>query len=372
MELGAFRRLLEDGQVYLPVVVLTLTLVLILKHNSYHLYNFPFTDGSAKDITKSSCRSATVVNGEAPPSKLSITTVEDKRTDGHIRLTVNERARTVTTSCTSGTLCTTSQSDGIEGSPFGSYVDYVLDDEGNPVLLMNDLSMHTMNILSSKDNGNESLCSLFVQLQHPGSTGQDVSRCSVTGTITKISDDAKDIDTIRLRYSITHSYADRVMDSPKFSFYRLNPKKVYFVGGFGVLAKWVPVEEYLSAEPDILAGEAFDMVKKLNRDDHKEDLMLAATHLLDLKNIEDIRVTSIDRLGFDVRVTNRETRLKVKTNEFRLGFRIPVVSVEDAKSEVLKIFQEAWEKGQGYSWEDDDALPGSTIPIMKIAEDSLE
>lgn len=299
---------------------------------------------------------------------MTIEAVEDKRT-GNIRLTVNERARTVTGACFSGTLCTTSKQEGIDGSPFGSYVDYVLDDDGNPVLLMNDMSMHTINIDSAGEDG---LCSLFVQLSHPGSTGQDVSRCNVTGKITKIDNNAPDMGSIKLRYSIRHSYADRVMDSSKFSFYRLTPSKVYFVGGFGVLAKWVPVEEYKSAEPDILAGEAFTIVKKLNKDEHNEDLKLVATHLLNLENIEDIRVTSIDRLGFDIRVTNRVTRLKVKTNEFRLGFRIPVISVEDAKSEVLKIFQEAWEKGQGYSWDSDDELPGSTIPIMTIAEDNLE
>ena len=318
------------------------------------------------------------VNGAAPPSKLKIETVASREAGAAIRLSIDERARTVTNSCTSGTLCTVSTSEGIEGSPFGSYVDYVLDDDGNPVLLMNEMSMHTMNILSAKgrDDGRPTLCSLFMQLQHPGSSsGQDISRCSLTGTVTKISNDSPDIDSLRLRYSIAHSYADRVMDSPKFSFYRLTPEKVYFVGGFGVLAEWVPVDEYKSAKPDILAAagnEAYAMIKKLNREEHKEDLMLTATHLLGLDNIEDIRVTSIDRLGFDMRVTNRETRKKVKTNEFRFGFRIPVVSVEDAKSEVLKIFQEAWEKGQGYSWDLDDAPPGSTIPIMKIAEDSLD
>ena len=76
--------------------------------------------------------------------------VEDNKKDANgvtdIRLNVFEKARTVTSVCTSGTLCTVSSHEGIEGSPFGSFVDYVLDDEGNPVLLMNEMSMHTINI----------------------------------------------------------------------------------------------------------------------------------------------------------------------------------------------------------------------------------
>ena len=269
--------------------------------------------------------------------------------------------------CTSGTLCTLSGSEGIEGSPFGSYVDYVLDDDGFPVLLMNEMSMHTMNIYNNPDN----FVTLFVQ---SSGLGQDVSRCSLTGKVEKIDPTSPDMDALRMRYSITHAYADQVMDSPKFAFYRLVPTKIYFVGGFGVLAKWVEVEEYREAAPDILAKEASSIVQRINRE-HAEDLRLTANHLLDVQTeIERIRVTNVDRLGMDIRVTSQKgaRRNKLITDEFRVGFRIPVISVEDAKSEVLKVFQEAWEKGNGYTWDSDDELPGSSVPIVKIAEDSLE
>lgn len=283
-----------------------------------------------------------------------------------------EKARTVTSVCTSGTLCTTSKSEGIEGAPFGSYVDFVLDDVGNPVLLMNAMSMHTVNIRESVDyQQGRQMATLFAQLAGQSSSGgQDVSRCSITGTIEKIPPGADDMAQIRLRYSITHAYADRVMDSPKFDFYRLRPAKIYYVGGFGVQSEWVPVEEYQNARPDVLARHAADIVQKLNRDS-EDDLILVAKHLLDTPNLEEIKVTSVDRLGMDVRVTNRVSKKKLTTNEYRIGFRIPVISIEDAKSEILKVFQEAWEKGQGFEWDLDDELPGSSVPIIKVAEDSL-
>jgi len=282
------------------------------------------------------------------------------------RLNVSEKARTVASVCTSGTMCTLSSFDGIEGAPFGSFVDYVLDDDGNPVLLMNEMSMHTLNIRNSE----EKMVTLFVQLS---GSGQDVSRCSVTGKIEKIDAKADDMDAIRMRYSITHVYADQVMDSPKFDFYRLTPSKVYFVGGFGVLAKWVDVNEYREAAPDILAKEASEIVARLNRD-HTEDLRLTATHLFGVETeIEKVKVTNVDRLGIDIRVTSQQggRRNKLVTDEFRVGFRLPVMSVEDAKSEVLKVFQEAWEIGNGYTWDDDSVL-GSDVPILKIAADDLE
>ena len=75
----------------------------------------------------------------------------------------------------------------------------------------------------------------------------------------------------------------------------------------------------------------------------------------------------------DIRVTFQmgTRRNKVQTDEFRIGFRIPVISTEDAKSEILKVFQEAWEKGNGFSWGEEET-PGQSVPIVKIAADSLE
>ena len=53
------------------------------------------------------------------------------------------------------------------------------------------------------------------------------------------------------------------------------------------------------------------------------------------------------------------------TDEYRVAFRHEVRSAEDAKSEMLKLFQEAWEREQGYFYADD--LPA----ITKYAEDIL-
>ena len=55
-----------------------------------------------------------------------------------------------------------------------------------------------------------------------------------------------------------------------------------------------------------------------------------------------------------------------RTDEYRVGFLCSVFAMEDAKSEIFKIFQEAWEKEQGYEWED------MGPPVMKYAEDILK
>lgn len=349
-----------------------LVLLLVLAVSSVHVQSFTRVLAPTNRITNSHGKKglfvATTVNGNAPVTANSddgdspavpsnVNRLED------IRLNVYEKARTVTSCCTSGTLCTMSAQEGIQGAPFGSFVDYVLDDDGNPVLLMNDMSMHTINIQKASEGQEDALVTLFTQLggggggpKDPAVKGlQDVSRCSVTGHLVKMDIPVpgspaameSDMDIIRMRYSLAHTYADQVMDSPRFSFYRLLPRKIYFVGGFGVLAKWVDPADYRKAAPDILANEAGIIVERINFS-HEEDLLLTAQHLLDVTTqIEQIRVTNVDRLGMDIRVTSQKgtRRNKLQTDEFRIGFRIPVISVEDAKSEILKVFQEAWEKG---------------------------
>jgi putative heme iron utilization protein len=355
----------------MPTRATALVLLLVLAVSSVQVQSFTGPLAPTNSITNSLTNSiklfsAPTINGNAP-----VTTNGDSDNDSSspniiinrledIRLNVYEKARTVTSCCTSGTLCTMSAHEGIQGAPFGSFVDYVLDDEGNPVLLMNDMSMHTINIQkaseeakASSDNSAGTLVTLFTQLgggvkPDPAVKGlQDVSRCSITGHLVMMDMDNSDMDIIRMRYSLAHAYADQVMDSPRFSFYRLLPRKIYFVGGFGVLAKWVDPEDYRKAAPDILANEAAIIVERINFH-HEQDLLLTAQHLLDVPSqIEQIRVTNVDRLGMDIRVTSQKgtRRNKLQTDEFRIGFRIPVISVEDAKSEILKVFQEAWEKG---------------------------
>jgi hypothetical protein len=74
-----------------------------------------------------------------------------------IRPSVTDRARTITHVCTSGTLCTTSKMDEIQGSPFGSYVDYILDMNGWPVMLLSVIEKG-VRVDASLGNFNAKIC----------------------------------------------------------------------------------------------------------------------------------------------------------------------------------------------------------------------
>lgn len=69
-------------------------------------------------------------------------------------------------------------------------------------------------------------------------------------------------------------------------------------------------------------------------------------------------MVGIDRLGIDVRVS-----AATSTDEYRIAFRNPVATSEDAKSELTKLFQEAWERARNSS-------PWKELPrVEKYAED---
>ena len=83
-------------------------------------------------------------------------------------------------------------------------------------------------------------------------------------------------------------------------------------------------------------------------------------HFLDLQDVDDVRIQAVDRLGVDLRVKSGDF-----TDEYRIGFRNEVTSSEDAKSELVKLFQESWERENGYFFTDDQP------PVTKYAEDIL-
>ncbi len=143
---------------------------------------------------------------------------------------------------------------------------------------------------------------------------------------------------------MAHPYADALLEDGRFDLWRVVPDSVFYVGGFGVGTTWVDKDDYTEAKPDAVAHEAVGLCKTLNGDKHAQDRSTIASTLLGLDDSE-VRVDGVDRLGLDVRVKTPDS-----TDEYRIGFRVPARTVEDAKSEINKLFQEAWELEQGVEY----------------------
>lgn len=266
------------------------------------------------------------------------------------RLTVGERARTVVHVCRTGTLCTSSAKHG--GVPFGSHVDYVLDSVGRPVMLLAVDAAHSKNLTESNQ------VSLYAQPQD--SSGQGGCRATLIGRLAPLTgvspaagaegggaDPAaageEEVAELVEAYTERHPHAAKALTYPdRFNFFRMSVEDVYFVGGFGVTATWVPPEEYAFASADPLAFDAPSMVSTTNKKRQKQ-LRSMCRVFLGVTDAETVTMMALDRLGVDLRVVTTAGA----TSEFRVAFRETVTCRFDAQSALVKALQESWEKENG-------------------------
>lgn len=271
-------------------------------------------------------------------------TEEKADADGNqYRLTPGVRARTVIHICKSATLCTASSRHS--GAPFGSHVDFVQDEQGCPVFLLATNANHTKNL------GSDPSCSLYCQ---PAATaGQDGGRVTLVGAVRDL--DGPDADELRELYIDTHVHAQEALQyADAFGFYRMRVDDVFFVGGYGVTSQWVSSNDFATAEPDPLAFDAPTIVARLN-EDKEADLKRLCRVFLDIGEVVRCKMTSLDRLGFDLRVRDEDG----DTREYRVAFRENVQNRFDVESELVKTFQEAWECENGFdaTWEGESTRP---------------
>lgn len=259
------------------------------------------------------------------------------------RLTAAERARTLVYICKSATLCTASARH--EGIPFGSHVDFIQDEQGNPVFLLAANANHTRNL------ANEPRCSLFCQPS--SSAGQDGCRVTLVGEMKSLC--KENLEDLRQQYEDTHMHAKEALRyEDLFKFYTMVVKDVLFVSGYGVMSQWVDDKKFEQAVPDSLAFESPGIIRKLN-EEKEDDLKRLCRVFLGLSDVGKVGVTGLDRLGFDVRVRND----KLDTQEYRVAFREIVSNRFDVQSALVKVFQEAWERENGFdeTWQHEQTRP---------------
>ena len=230
-----------------------------------------------------------------------------------------ERARTLLYLCRIGSLSTLSRKQ--PGFPFGSVMPYGLDERGRPIFLISTMAMHTHNLLA------DPRASLLVTQPDAGGDPLGASRATLLGNVLAI-DEKKEIAEARKLYLARHENSKYWVDFEDFSFYCMDVVDVYYVGGFGVMG-WISAPDYQGAQPDPLADAAAGIIDHLNRD-HKDTLILLARSLAGIE-AQEAAVTSIDRLGF---------HLRLKTQDGMRGSRIAFSREANNPAETRSVFVE--------------------------------
>ena len=209
--------------------------------------------------------------------------------------------------------------------PFGSMMPYGLDQKGRPTFLISTMAMHTHNLIRDGKS------SLFISQTDSGGDPLDASRVTLMGETTKVSEE--ELSEVRELYLSRYKNASYWVDFDDFSFYRMDLKDIYFVGGFGAMG-WVSVSDYYEAEVDPLADSAAGIIQHMN-DDHADALVLLAKEFTKV-DAEEAAMTSVDRLGMQVRIKSGD--------EFysrRIGFLTEATNPEECRKVIVEMVKQA-------------------------------
>jgi putative heme iron utilization protein len=200
-----------------------------------------------------------------------------------------ERVRTLISLASVGTLSTLSRKHS--GFPFGSLMPFALDSAGRPIFLISNMAMHTQNLKA------DPRCSLFVGQAAADGDPLGAARATLIGHAEPVTED--DGMSVREQYLARHENSRYWVDFSDFSFFRLEPIDLYYVGGFGVMG-WVAAEDYRIAAPDPLAEFAPGILAHMNADHVDAMILLARSHAA--LEATEAAMTSVDRLGFTLRL----------------------------------------------------------------------
>lgn len=201
------------------------------------------------------------------------------------------------------------------GYPFGSVTPYLLDHAARPVILVSRLAEHTRNIDA------DPRASLLVR--DAGDDVQAGARLTLIGDAGRATDN---LESLRARYVRYVPDAERLLALGDFSFYRIEPRQVRFIGGFGAI-HWIAAESYAPPGDDFAAQEN-SIIAHMNADHahtlvdccrfyHRCEPMIAA-------------LIGIDCDGFDVRADGEI---------LRFDFERPVTNGAEARAALVAMAQ---------------------------------
>jgi putative heme iron utilization protein len=196
-------------------------------------------------------------------------------------------ARRLVRSTDGGVLSTMSVE--LPGYPFGSVTPYAMGRDGRIAVYVSGIAQHTRNM-----RADPKVC-LTVAEEPGGENRQAVGRATVIGDASEVP--ASEADAVAERYFGFFPEAREYAGTHDFSFYRIEPRRVRYIGGFGRIF-WVEPEDWSVPAPEWTSAERA-IVEHMN-EDHAESLRaIAAAH--GAAQVGAAELVALDVEGFHVR-----------------------------------------------------------------------
>ncbi|MCU1236687.1 MAG: pyridoxamine 5-phosphate oxidase-related, FMN-binding [Candidatus Solibacter sp.] len=195
---------------------------------------------------------------------------------------------------------------------------YAVDELGRAIFFISSMAMHTQNL---REDARASLL-----ITQPDAAGDPLgaARLTLVGTATQV-----EAAEVRELYLSRYANARAWQDYTDFFWFRLEVSGVYFIGGFGVMG-WVTPADYAAASPDPLADAGPGIIRHMNAD-HADVLRRIAG-----EDVDEAAMTSVDRLGFHLRLKSGE-----RVHGRRVNFPREVTSTEEARAVFIEMARTA-------------------------------
>lgn len=205
-----------------------------------------------------------------------------------------------------------------EGYPFGSIAPFVLDHDGQPLILISTIAEHTKNIQANPH------VSLIV-FDPAISDMQSGARLTLLGEAT-LAD--KQDGALKTRYLAYLPQAAQYFDMHDFLFYRVQIQQARYIGGFGKI-HWLAGTDF-HAPPNQLLQQEAEILAHMNSD-HADSLRAYCQHVHGISP-ERAVMLGLDCDGFDVAANG---------SVLRFEFDTPVIDAQSARQALVKLSQAA-------------------------------
>lgn len=228
------------------------------------------------------------------------------------------RARALLRRSPAGVLSTWSQA--LPGFPFGSLVPFAMTHEGRPLLYVSRLAEHTRNLAAAPR--------ACLTVAEAASTGdpQALGRASLLGEAHQAPE--AEHAALAERFFALFPEQREYEQLGDFGFWRLEPVRVRWIGGFGEIA-WLEREQWLLETPEWQLGEA-RIVGHMN-EDHRDALEAMVRARLG-EEPRDVAMLACDPEGFHVRNGDAVRWIP---------FARPCSTADDVRAEMVRLAREA-------------------------------
>ena len=227
------------------------------------------------------------------------------------------RARALLRRVDAGVLST--QSLALPGYPFGSLAPFALTHEGRPLIYVSRIAEHTRNLAADPH-------ACLTVIEASMGNRQALGRTSLLGEAHEVP--AAEREAAAARYFAFFPDQRQYEQFHDFSFWRIEPTRVRWIGGFGEI-HWIERDAWLLATPEWAGGEA-KIVEHMN-EDHRDAMELMVRRFLGAEP-DGVAMVAVDPEGWHLRSAGVV---------HWLPFAHPCNTANEVRAEMVRLTREA-------------------------------